>query len=74
VRNKAGEKKEATLEVPEGYALTASAAVELTLRAAAGEIQPGAWTPAGAFGPDLILEIPGVERGVQLRDHQTSSV
>lgn len=74
VRNHAGEKKEATLEVPEGYALTASAAVELTLRAVEGELQPGAWTPAGAFGPDLIREIPGVQSGVQLRDSQPSSV
>lgn len=74
VRNQAGERREATLEVPEGYALTASAAVELTLRLAAGGLDPGAWTPAGAFGPDLISEIPGVERGVQLREAQLSSV
>ena len=73
VRNQAGETREATLEVPEGYALTASAAVELTLRAVADELPPGAWTPAGAFGPDLIREVPGVEQGVQLRGTQLSS-
>jgi short subunit dehydrogenase-like uncharacterized protein len=74
VRNKDGARREATLEVPEGYTLTASAAVELTARAVAGALEPGAWTPAGAFGPDLIAEIPGVEQGVRLRDPQLSSV
>lgn len=74
VRNDLDDRREAILEVPEGYALTASAAVELTLRAVAGALEPGAWTPAGAFGPDLIAEIPGVEQGVLLRDAQLSSV
>jgi len=73
-RNEVGDRREAILEVPEGYALTASAAVELTSRAVAGALEPGAWTPAGAFGPDLIAEIPGVEQGVLLRDAQLSSV
>jgi short subunit dehydrogenase-like uncharacterized protein len=72
-RNEAGASREATLEVPEGYALTASAAVELVSRIVAGALEPGAWTPAGAFGPNLITEIPGVERGVQLRSAQLSS-
>ena len=74
VRNAVGESREATLEVPEGYALTASAAVELAMRVVAGGLQPGAWTPAGAFGPDLIRAVPGVEQGVQIRERQTSSV
>jgi short subunit dehydrogenase-like uncharacterized protein len=73
VRNAKGERRQATLEVPEGYALTASAAVELTSRVAAGDLEPGAWTPAHAFGPSLITEIPGVEQGVQLLDNQVSS-
>ncbi len=73
VRNAKGERRQATLEVPEGYALTASAAVELTSRVAAGDLEPGAWTPARAFGPSLITEIPGVEQGVRLLDNQVSS-
>lgn len=72
-RNPAGERREATLEVPEGYALTASAAVELTWRVLAGDVEPGAWTPARAFGPELISQIPGVEQGVRLRQAHPSS-
>jgi len=58
-----------TMETPEGYTLTAAAAVECATRALAGRIKPGAWTPARAFGPGLAESLPGVvmsevERGV----------
>jgi short subunit dehydrogenase-like uncharacterized protein len=58
-----------TMETPEGYTLTASAAVECTARVLAGRAKPGAWTPARAFGPGLAESLPGVtmsdvERGV----------
>lgn len=58
-----------TMETPEGYALTASAAMECAARVLAGRIKPGAWTPARAFGPGLAESLPGVtmsevERGV----------
>jgi short subunit dehydrogenase-like uncharacterized protein len=46
------------LEVPEGYALTAATALECLRRVEAGAISAGAWTPAGAFGSDLIESIP----------------
>jgi short subunit dehydrogenase-like uncharacterized protein len=72
-RNAAGARREATLEVPEGYALTAASAVELVSRVVAGSLEPGAWTPARAFGPELISEVPGVEQGVWLRAPQASS-
>jgi saccharopine dehydrogenase (NAD+, L-lysine-forming) len=49
-----------TLSVPEGYAFTASAAVEASRRALAGEVAPGAWTPTQAFGRELLASLPGV--------------
>ncbi len=48
-----------SLEVSEGYTLTALAAVECARRALAGELAPGAWTPTLAFGPGLLAAIPG---------------
>jgi short subunit dehydrogenase-like uncharacterized protein len=47
---------------PDGYTLTALAAVELAGRALGGEARPGWQTPATAFGPDLVLALPGVTR------------
>jgi short subunit dehydrogenase-like uncharacterized protein len=62
VRDGSGGQASARLEGPEGYAftvLTALAAVEHVL---AGRVQPGFQTPSSAFGPDFVLEIPGVTR------------
>ncbi|BDG05389.1 saccharopine dehydrogenase [Anaeromyxobacter oryzae] len=47
---------------PDGYTLTALTAVEIARRVLAGEVRPGWQTPASAYGPDLVLAIPGVER------------
>jgi short subunit dehydrogenase-like uncharacterized protein len=56
-----------TMETPEGYTLTALAAVECAARVLAGRIKPGAWTPARAFGPGLAESLPGVTVGDVLR-------
>ena len=47
---------------PEPYGLTADAAVEIAARALGGEAPPGWQTPASAYGPDLVLALPGVSR------------
>lgn len=47
---------------PDPYGLTALAAVEIAARALAGEAPPGWQTPATAYGPDLVLALPGVSR------------
>lgn len=60
IRNESGTVRTATLETPEGYTLTAWTAVEIASRVLAGDLRPGAWTPAGAFGPGLIKVCPGV--------------
>jgi len=53
----------AAVTTPEGYAFTAAASVECVTRVLDGRASPGAWTPAGAFGPDLVDAIEGVWSG-----------
>jgi len=50
------------LRGPETYRLTKLAAVEIAERVLDGDAPTGFQTPAGAFGPDLVLAIDGVER------------
>lgn len=59
-KNAAGRTVTATLETPEAYRFTAAAAVESAERAAAGRVEPGAWTPSRAFGARYVDELPGV--------------
>ncbi|MDY7226413.1 saccharopine dehydrogenase family protein [Hyalangium rubrum] len=56
-----GRKAEAWLEMPEGYAFTAVAALRAVEEVLARKPQ-GALTPAGAFGADFILSIEGCRR------------
>jgi short subunit dehydrogenase-like uncharacterized protein len=58
----AGRKVAARQRHGEGYAFTALSAVEIALRALRGEVKPGWQTPSSAYGPDLVLAIPGSER------------
>jgi short subunit dehydrogenase-like uncharacterized protein len=57
-----GRRAVSRLRAPEGYTLTALAALEITARVLAGAAPVGYRTPASAYGPDLILAIPGCER------------
>jgi short subunit dehydrogenase-like uncharacterized protein len=50
------------LRGPEGYTLTALTALAVVERVLAGEAPPGFQTPSRAYGPDFILQVPGVER------------
>jgi short subunit dehydrogenase-like uncharacterized protein len=52
----------ARLRTPEGYTLTAITALLILNRVRAGEVQAGYQTPAGLYGPDLIMEVEGVTR------------
>jgi short subunit dehydrogenase-like uncharacterized protein len=63
VRDAAGTTATATLETPEAYAFTAVSAVSAIERVLTGEVSPGAWTPARAFGPDFVAGLPGVVWG-----------
>ena len=50
------------LRGPEGYTFTALAALAVVGRVLAGEAPPGFQTPSTAYGPDFVLEVPGVQR------------
>jgi len=47
---------------PEGYTITAIAALNIAEKILAGNFTPGYQTPARAYGADLVLEIDGVSR------------
>ena len=57
-RNELGESREAWLETIEPYQFTAVTGVRCVEKVLAGEVQPGAFTPAQAYGSDFILEMP----------------
>jgi short subunit dehydrogenase-like uncharacterized protein len=59
VINAAGERREATLVTREGYAFTADAALESTLRVLRAEVAPGTQTPSTAFGPEFVTRFAG---------------
>lgn len=50
------------LHGPESYDITAQTAILCALRVLDGKAKPGFMTPSLAFGPDLILMVPGTER------------
>ena len=60
-----GKKVEARLIGPNGYTLTAHASLLITKKVLEGDFTTGYQTPASAYGADLILEVPGVERAVK---------
>lgn len=62
VSNDAGNKKAARLVGPEGYTLTAISSLIITHKVLSGEFKIGYQTPAGCYGADLVMEIPGVTR------------
>ncbi|WP_335999747.1 saccharopine dehydrogenase family protein [Halorientalis halophila] len=57
-----GNRAVSRLETPETYKLTVESSLEIAERVLDGDAPAGYQTPAGAYGADLVLEIPGVER------------
>ena len=57
-----GNRVESRLTAPEGYTVTALAALNIVQKILDGNFKTGYQTPAGAYGADLILEIDGVTR------------
>ncbi len=57
-----GNRVETRQQGPEGYTLTAIAALNIAEKILAGNFTPGYQTPAKAYGADLVLEIDGVAR------------
>ncbi|HEV7701411.1 MAG TPA: saccharopine dehydrogenase NADP-binding domain-containing protein [Pyrinomonadaceae bacterium] len=58
----AGNGVEARQQGPEGYTLTAIAALNIVEKILSGSYTPGYQTPAKVYGADLVLEIDAVER------------
>jgi len=57
-----GNRVESRQQGPEGYTITAIAALNIAEKILAGNFTPGYQTPARAYGADLVLEIDGVSR------------
>jgi short subunit dehydrogenase-like uncharacterized protein len=57
-----GNKVTSRMQGPEGYTMTALAALNITQKILSGNLTPGYQTPAKAYGADLVLEIDGVTR------------
>ncbi|MGQ0542461.1 MAG: saccharopine dehydrogenase family protein [Blastocatellia bacterium] len=55
---------ESRMQGPEGYTMTALAALNIADNILNGNFTPGYQTPAKAYGADLILEIEGISRQV----------
>jgi short subunit dehydrogenase-like uncharacterized protein len=58
----AGKRVVSRMRTPHSYSLTALAALTVVRRVLDGDIHPGYQTPAKAYGPELVMEIPGVTR------------
>jgi short subunit dehydrogenase-like uncharacterized protein len=57
-----GNRVESRLQTPEGYTITALAALNIARKILDGNFTAGFQTPAKAYGADLVLEVPGVTR------------
>jgi short subunit dehydrogenase-like uncharacterized protein len=62
VRNAAGKTVVARLSGPEGYTLTTHSALIIMQKTLHGNFSTGYQTPASAYGQNLVMEIPGVQR------------
>jgi short subunit dehydrogenase-like uncharacterized protein len=62
VSDSAGNRAVSRLRGPEGYTFTMLTALAAVTRVLAGDAPPGYQTPSLAYGPDFVLEVPGVER------------
>jgi short subunit dehydrogenase-like uncharacterized protein len=57
-----GNRVESRMQGPEGYTITAIAALNVAQKILDGNFTPGYQTPAKAYGADLVLEVEGVSR------------
>jgi short subunit dehydrogenase-like uncharacterized protein len=62
VTDPAGQRRVSRLNTPEGYTLTVLSSLAMVEKALAGEVKAGFQTPSLAYGPDLVMELPGVTR------------
>jgi short subunit dehydrogenase-like uncharacterized protein len=60
--NHSGKTTEVRYELPEAYHLTALSSLLTAEKVLAGNFQKGYQTPAGLYGADLVLELPGARK------------
>ena len=66
VSDQQGKTMTAFMRCPEAYDLTALSVLLIAQKILSGQFKPGYQTPASAYGEDLIMEIPGVERELMM--------
>ena len=64
VRNEEGKTATARLSGPEGYTLTTHSALIIANKIQQGNFKTGYQTPANAYGENLVMEIPGMQREI----------
>jgi short subunit dehydrogenase-like uncharacterized protein len=64
VRNEEGKTATARMSGPEGYTLTTHSALMIVNKILQGNYQPGYQTPASAYGENLVMEIPGMQKEI----------
>jgi short subunit dehydrogenase-like uncharacterized protein len=62
VEDAEGRRAVSRLATPDGYTFTARAALAVVARVLTGQAPAGFQTPAKAYGPDFVLDLPGVTR------------
>lgn len=62
--NATGKTATVRLSGPEGYTLTTHSALIIVQKVLNGNFIPGYQTPAGAYGENVVMEIPGVQKEV----------
>ncbi len=60
----AGKMATVRLSGPEGYTLTTVGTLIIVQKVLSGNFLPGYQTPSGAYGENLVMEIPGVKREI----------
>ncbi|MEO7984712.1 MAG: hypothetical protein ABI688_11590, partial [Bacteroidota bacterium] len=64
VTNVEGQTATARLSGPDGYTLTMHSALIIVQKILNGNFTAGYQTPASAYGEELVMEIPGVQREI----------
>jgi short subunit dehydrogenase-like uncharacterized protein len=64
VSNSKGETKIVRMSCPDGYTLTTHSTLLIAQKVLQGNFKPGYQTPASAYGEDLVMQLPNVQREI----------
>ena len=62
VEDEDGNSKSGQMVTPDGYTLTAHSSLIIAKKILHNNLKPGYHTPAGLYGADLVMEVPGTQR------------